>query len=250
MSDSADVEDDTGEHSTWPAFVDLFSATSLLFITFVAVYVFNSTLSKGKYSTTRQRILRQLIQVSDSGKLFTIDSSDRQFVGIRLRERATFPLRKSSWESLRAEGKEALEKIGTVLNGDSLSSLYREVRVIGHSDQVWYHANWELSASRAAVVARFLVNNVAVDPCKISATGKGPYFPLDTTRDSMELNRRIEIQILPRLEKTGAAAAVECQPYGDGSADRKATPRSVQPTMTIKRTSPSVIIRDTLQAQR
>lgn len=219
MSYAAHEFDELDESNTWPAFADLFSATSLLFITFLCVFIFSALAQQGATNTTRLKIMRRLVLASDGGKLFSVDSTDRQFVRIVLRERATFPVGSYRWETLREEGKAALTQIGRVLNDDSLRILYREVRVLGHSDQVPYVAagftNWELSASRAAVVARFLVNWVQVDPCKISATGRGPYFPVDAT--SMEANRRIEIQILPRLESASEQSAGNCLPQGDGT---------------------------------
>lgn len=252
MSDASPDEDESGEHSTWPAFVDLFSATSLLFITFVAVFIYIATAQRGRNSTTRERIIEQLDSVSAKGSLFKIDSSDKQFVRIVLLERATFPLGLYQWESLRPEGKMALTRIGTVLNDTSLSTLYREVRVLGHSDQVPYTAgnlsNWELSASRAAVVARFLVDQVHVDPCKISATGRGPYFPISAA--DMESNRRIEIQILPRLERTTVAQRDTCNRDGDGGARRVEARRLEGPRQPTKTPASAATSQDSLPAER
>lgn len=211
--------DDLDENNTWPAFADLFSATSLLFVTFLCVFIYISLAQQGATNTTRLKIMRRLVIASEGGTLFTVDSTDRQFVRIVLRERATFPAGSFRWETLREEGKAALTQIGRVLNDDSLRVLYREVRVLGHSDQVPFltagFTNWELSASRAAVVARFLVNWVQVDPCKISATGRGPYFPVNS--QDLEANRRIEIQILPRLENGNEQSSGSCSPDGDGT---------------------------------
>ena len=219
MSLTAHDLDDLDESDTWPAFADLFSATSLLFITLLCVFIFSALAQQGTTNTTRIKIMRRLVVASKGGTLFSVDSADRQFVRIVLRERATFPVGSYRWETLREEGKTALTLIGRVLNDDSLRVLYREVRVLGHSDQVPFttagFTNWELSAARAAVVARFLVNWVQVDPCKISATGRGPYFPVDGR--NMEANRRIEIQILPRLESAGEQSSGNCLPAGDGT---------------------------------
>jgi outer membrane protein OmpA-like peptidoglycan-associated protein len=216
---TAHIEDGDQSASLWPALTDLFSATSLLFVTLVGVFVYITVAQQGITNTTRQRIMRQLAGASQKGTLYSIDSTDRQFVRIILKERATFPAGKFQWETLRPEGKIALQAIGRVLNDTALTSLYREVRVIGHSDQVPFvtgsFTNWELSASRAAVVARFLVNWVRVDPCKISATGRGPYLPVDSK--NMESNRRIEIQILPRLERGEVSTMDRCDANGDGT---------------------------------
>ena len=92
--------------------------------------------------------------------------------------------------------------------------------MLGHTDQYAspeFFSNWELSAARAAVVARYLVNQPGVDPCKISATGLGPYHPIDTL--VAEANRRIEIQIVPALAKGGDAPGA-CYPRGDNTRPR------------------------------
>jgi outer membrane protein OmpA-like peptidoglycan-associated protein len=211
------------QHDTWPAFVDLFSATSLLFIAFVGVFIFLLLFQEGVAATNRDAILQHLTKRSQKGRLFEVDSSDQQFVRIVLKERATFDFGQYRWESLRDSGRVALRTIANVLADDKLQAMYREVRILGHSDQSPYpgtaFSNWELSASRAAVVARFLVAQPGVDACKLSATGLGPYHPIDVRQP--ELNRRIEIQIVPSLAHNGAPqeggvrVASDCYPPGD-----------------------------------
>lgn len=211
--------DEEEPSDTWPAFVDLFAATSLLFVTLIGVFVYVAGVQRTGAETTRQKILARLASVSENGRHFAVDSSDRQFVRIVLNERATFPQGRYEWNTLRAQGRDALEQIGGALNDSTLRGLYREVRVLGHTDRMPYDVrgmtNWELSAARAAVVARYLVNWVRVDPCVVSATGRGPYFPV--SGDSLELNRRIEIQVVPRLAMATDSTRVSCDPAGDGA---------------------------------
>jgi chemotaxis protein MotB len=217
--EGADAED----LSAWPALVDLLSATSLLFLTFLCVMIYVSVVQRGQTETTRQQLLSTLIGASQKGRLFRVDSSDKQFVRVVLNERATFPTSGAhTWAALQDSGKVALGKIAQVLNADSIRTNYREVRVIGHADQDRYpeggdFTNWELSAARAAVVARFLINKADVDPCAISATGYGPYYPVTFDRKRMEDNRRIEIEILPKLKGDSTTAHASCSPQGDGS---------------------------------
>lgn len=218
MSDVAHDLVETETHDTWPAFVDLFAATSLLFITLIGVFVYVAVVKQSELETTRRQIARRLAEVSQQGQLFGVDSTDPQFVRIVLRERATFPQGRFQWTTLRDSGKTALKEIGEALKDEELRGLYREIRVLGHTDRVPFDnvgfTNWELSAARAAVVARYLVNWVQVDPCRVSATGRGPYFPVDT--NDLEANRRIEIQIVPR-PKRDAEAADGCMSKGDGT---------------------------------
>jgi flagellar motor protein MotB len=229
------------EESVWPAFVDLFAATSLLFITLLGVYVYFAAVREGQFRTTYQEIKRVLEaggsrlsstvappsnwqSLAGTSSLFEIDTTDKQFVKLILRERATFPTGRYKWENLRPEGKEILRDIGARLSRPSVDSLYREVQVVGHTDQVPYlsdgFTNWELSAARAAVVARFLVSEVGLDPCKVSAIGRGPFFPEDTTGSpDLESNRRIEIQIIPRQLRN--LSGTTCKRAGDGTGVRK-----------------------------
>jgi chemotaxis protein MotB len=230
----ASHDESTEELHAWPAFVDLLAASSLLFVTLVAVFIFiayqrqaAATAAAAGLRTERDSLVAVLRRTpaADRG-VYAVDH-DGQFVRLRIEEEATFPQGQYLWTTLRDPGRNALEDIGTVLRDTSISNLYREVRVIGHSDSVAYAAanftNWELSATRAAVVARYLVNHVGVDPCKISASGVGPYYPVEnlgaglSREERNEQNRRIEIEIIP-ARAAGEAERSACRPYGDGSA--------------------------------
>jgi outer membrane protein OmpA-like peptidoglycan-associated protein len=226
MSDYSVVFEDEEDVGAWPAFADLFSATSLMFITFLAAFVYVTLLNNTGVRTRKKLIEDRLVVVSENQSLFRVDTTDLQYVRIILRERATFPQGSYLWESLREEGQNALMGIGRALNDSTLRGLYREIRVVGHTDRVPLNSvgftNWELSASRAAVVARFLVDRVNVDPCKISATGRASYFPVNDV--NLEENRRIEIQIVPQVASVKAETE-RCMPSGDGARADTATSR-------------------------
>ncbi len=77
-----------------------------------------------------------------------------------------------------------------------------EIRVEGHTDNTpintrEYPSNWELSASRALRVVKFLKDRLGVDPARMSAVGYGEYRPIapNTTPANKQKNRRIEIYI-------------------------------------------------------
>ncbi|OOB80251.1 MAG: hypothetical protein BEN19_06005 [Epulopiscium sp. Nuni2H_MBin003] len=77
------------------------------------------------------------------------------------------------------------------------------VRSEGHTDNVpintaYFPSNWELSAARAIVVAKFFINELDFDPQKISAEGFGEYYPVasNDTAEGREANRRVEIKIV------------------------------------------------------
>ncbi len=225
MSDRFGEDDDVAEESSWPAFVDLFSATSLLFITFAAIFVYVLTVQRGENSDFRRELETRLKAESQNGSLFKVDSADGQFITIRISDSATFPQGQFTMSSLKPQGTRALLAIGGVLRDSQLRALYSQVNVLGNTDRTPYErggrSNWELSASRAAAVARFLVTEAEVDPCILSAAGRGPYYPVtfeppdSEPRDTavMEGNRRIEIQIVPQRRQ--AVKTVTCDPRGD-----------------------------------
>jgi len=78
----------------------------------------------------------------------------------------------------------------------------QRVLVTGHTDDtpirtIQFPSNWELSASRAASVARFLVTN-GVDAGRITIQGNSSYRPI-AANDSMahkQANRRVEITLI------------------------------------------------------
>jgi chemotaxis protein MotB len=112
----------------------------------------------------------------------------------------------SGSSGIGGDGKVALKKVA-----DALKLLQGKlIRVEGHTDNVPTNAggafptNWELSASRALAVVRFMQES-GVDPTRLSAAGFGEFQPISAndTPEGRGLNRRIEIVLVP-LE--GAAA--------------------------------------------
>ena len=84
----------------------------------------------------------------------------------------------------------------------------RHFRVEGHADNTplggqlleKYPSNWELSAARAAAVARHLIDEHAFDATRLEVTAFGasrPAAPNNTSRGRRQ-NRRIRILVLPQ----------------------------------------------------
>ncbi len=216
-------DDDLGSgDSVWPAFTDLFSATSLLMLAILASFVGLLLVESRGREQQRAILVKKLREVSESERLFRIDSTERQFVRLILPERATFERGQFKWSTLRPSGKGALASIAHALAKKEVVGLYRELQVEGHTDQDPYDGgpdftNWELSAARAAVVARYLVNALQMDPCTVSAVGRASYFPARTVTvgtDASEADRRIEIVIVPNAKTRSVRG---CDPHGDGS---------------------------------
>ena len=227
------LEDPAEELHVWPAFVDLLAATSLLFVTLVAVFILFAHQTQVRLwadaqgaRTQRDSLVSALTRTDAHGRVYTVED-DSQFVRITLQADATFDQGRFVLGSLREEGREALREIGEVLKDTSMAALYREIRVIGHTDALPHNAggftNWELSAARAAVVSRLLVNEVGVNQCKISASGVGSYYPAAsdasavTEEQRLRRNRRIELEIIPARVQ-GRNKGPECNPIGDRTA--------------------------------
>ena len=114
------------------------------------------------------------------------------------------------------------------LRGDSLSSLgkvakilkdevpYNNIGVEGHTDNVpikysKWKSNWELSSHRALSVLYYLASK-GVEQSRLSAIGYGEFHPIadNSTKAGRQMNRRVEIVILPKTTKmSGDAGYVE-----------------------------------------
>lgn len=103
--------------------------------------------------------------------------------------------------SLSAKGKETIRNVGGVLK----TIEERKFQVEGHTDNVpiktsKFPSNWELASSRATTVVRELVD-AGMTKERISAASFSFYKPVasNDTTEGRELNRRIEIVIVPDM---------------------------------------------------
>lgn len=209
-------DDAVGTQPAWPAFADLMAAAALVFIALVGVLLYLAHARNDAPRTERERLIAQLARDTAAG-LYTIEP-DPLFVRIRIREETTFPRGVAAWHALREPARTALRRIGEILGQDSVQPLYREIRILGNADEDPYvrgeFSNWELSAARAAAVARFLDEVVGIDPCRISATGLASYHPAAVPDDAAlsreerkALDRRIELEIVPAMARSDAFGA-------------------------------------------
>ena len=110
----------------------------------------------------------------------------------------------ASWE-IGTEGERAIKELAVILENDPNINILIE----GHTDNVPYKGsgqvkdNWDLSVMRATSVVKSLLKNGKIDPKRISASGRGEYFPIDP-QDNTEArakNRRTEIILTPKLDE-------------------------------------------------
>lgn len=110
---------------------------------------------------------------------------------------------KSGDANVEVKGKDALKKLADVLNKNPDVSIAIE----GHTDNVpiktaVYKDNWDLSTARATNVVRLLSNEYGMDAHRLTAAGKGEFFPVadNSTPEGKAKNRRTEIVLSPKLD--------------------------------------------------
>jgi chemotaxis protein MotB len=118
-------------------------------------------------------------------------------------DRVLFELGKAS---ITAEGREILARVGKILK----SVQGRQIRVVGHTDNIpilsenryRFPSNWELSAARAASVARYFQSNTGLDPRNLEVVGRSFYEPIasNKTEKGRGQNRRVEVTIAPKID--------------------------------------------------
>lgn len=160
--------------------------------------------------STQQELIGVLQQEIADGQIQVARMQDR--LRVNLVNEILFD---SGEVTLTPVGIEVLRRVGEVLN----RAADKQIIVQGHTDNVAiggrlarrYPTNWELSAARAVNVARFLQDEVDVDPMRLSAVGFSEYRPRsdNATAAGRQSNRRIEIILAPLPEPFPAPSATE-----------------------------------------
>jgi len=111
---------------------------------------------------------------------------------------------KSGSAAVETKGIEALKVLADVLNKNNDI----DILVEGHTDNIpirtaIYHDNWDLSAARAISIVRILTDEYNIAPTRLTASGKGEFFPRATnsTPEGRASNRRTEIILSPKLDE-------------------------------------------------
>lgn len=155
----------------------------------------------------RKDSLNMALVMNLKGALNDVNDSD---VEIKVEKGAVFisisdkMLFKSGSSVVTDRAKTVLGKVAQVLNANPAI----EFLVEGHTDNVPISTsvaqdNWDLSVLRATAVTRILQKQYNIDPKRMTAGGRGEYFPVESN-DSAEgraRNRRTRIVILPQLDQ-------------------------------------------------
>ena len=110
----------------------------------------------------------------------------------------------ASWE-VGSEGENAIKELAKILEQD----VDINVLIEGHTDNVPYRGsgqvkdNWDLSVMRSTSVVKTLLKYGQIDPKRITAAGRGEFFPIDSenTTQARAKNRRTEIILTPKLDE-------------------------------------------------
>jgi len=110
---------------------------------------------------------------------------------------------------LNQSSKVSLQKIASVIR-----DIPYMINVVGHTDNIPMHSekyatNWELSVARASTVARFLVEEMNMNPQQFVVSGYSSFRPMrpNTNARNRSVNRRVEIIISKRLPTPVTATA-------------------------------------------
>ncbi|MFY9311227.1 MAG: OmpA family protein [Bacteroidia bacterium] len=107
--------------------------------------------------------------------------------------------------TVEQKGVEALKKVAKVIEQNTDINILIE----GHTDDVPMAGkgdikdNWDLSVMRATAIVKIITKNSTVDPRRLTAAGRGEYFPIDPakTAEARKKNRRTEIILTPKLDE-------------------------------------------------
>ncbi len=146
----------------------------------------------------QQQLITSLKQEIATGQIKITQLASR--TTIRLKDNILFD---SGEASIKPSGLAVLKKIGKTLQ----TIRDKRIQVEGHTDSRplrWeyrekFPTNWELSAARAAIIVRYLIDNVGIDATRLSAVGYGLYQPVasNDSPEGQQANRRVEFALLP-----------------------------------------------------
>lgn len=108
---------------------------------------------------------------------------------------------------LSASARQSLKKITEVIRKTPYI-----INIVGHTDNIpmrseRYKTNWELSVARASRVARFLIEEMGMNPNQFVVSGYASYRPIQSNADTRgrAANRRVEIIISKKLPPAAPA---------------------------------------------
>ncbi|MGB3223273.1 MAG: OmpA family protein [Desulforhopalus sp.] len=146
------------------------------------------------------------LKTNNLDKFATIDIIPDKTMRIILTGDLLFDLGKSD---LSEDASSSLQKIVEVVRYTPYM-----INIVGHTDNLpmrsnRFKSNWELSVARASTVARFLIDEMNMNPGQFVVSGYSSNRPVapNTTAENRAKNRRVEIIISKRLPNPLPATA-------------------------------------------
>ncbi len=137
---------------------------------------------------------------------------------------------------LRSEAYPILDKVARIL-AENVPE--HNIGIEGHTDNEpikysGWKSNWELSTGRALSVLHYLVDEKGISPHRVSAIGYGEYRPVasNETKEGRQMNRRVEIVILPRITKV--KGMISAEPEVKGSEVKAPEVKALGPMENLK----------------
>jgi chemotaxis protein MotB len=149
---------------------------------------------------------KRFAQLVDTGKL-QVGFRNGQMV-LKLPSGILFP---SGSANLSKDGQAAIGEVAAIL-GEFKD---RRFMIAGHTDSVpikshKFKDNWDLSTARAVTIVEFMVK-AGFDAKNLAAAGYGEFDPVapNDTEENRQLNRRIEIILVPDLSELPTLTGTE-----------------------------------------
>ena len=149
---------------------------------------------------------KDALESNNLDKFASIDIVPDKTVRIILTGDLLFDLGESD---LSGDARKSLQKVAAVIRYTPYM-----INIVGHTDNIpmrsnRFKSNWELSVSRASTVARYLIDEMGMDPNQFVVSGYSSYRPVEpnTTAENRAKNRRVEIIISKRLPNPLPATA-------------------------------------------
>ncbi len=148
----------------------------------------------------KSKVSRALLGFENNGLTITQKNGN---VYVSMDEKLLF--KSGSW-TVDQRGVQAIRNIADVLEQNTDINIMIE----GHTDNVSYNSksgqiqdNWDLSVKRATSIVKILLDNSTIDPKRVTASGRGEFYPLDlsNTAEARQKNRRTEIILTPNLDE-------------------------------------------------
>ena len=199
-----------GVASPWPAFADLLAASTLLFLILFAVIAVPA-LARNQQLEGQRSTIQRIYNTLDSSQFDVEPVGD--YLLVTIGGDATFPHDKYELADMKPEGKAVLSRLADTLRAYNLLDSIDQVQVVGHtSSEGSDEHNWRLLSERAASIALFFIGETGLPACKITALGRGPFYPVNPALARREArvmpeDRRIELEIRPVIVGDSAQIA-------------------------------------------